>query len=134
MKLLLYLACVWIAIKIINYFTIQFIFTIIHGSHCTFWYYSWTPLYYFNYLLLLFTVLLIISFQFQQNKQYLNIFLISNYRLNLLGVKGMVPLSEVQTSIKCTNFTMLWEVAFKFILAFHFNLLAPLVHSIFYSL
>ena len=34
------LACVWIEIKIINYFIIQLIFTTIHGSHCTFLYYS----------------------------------------------------------------------------------------------
>ena len=31
-----YLVCIWIAIKIINYFTIQFIFAIIYGSHCIF--------------------------------------------------------------------------------------------------
>ena len=31
-----------------NYFIIQLIFVIIHGPHCTFWYYSWVLLYYFN--------------------------------------------------------------------------------------
>ena len=30
------------------YFTIQLIFATIHEPHCTFWYYSWVPLYYFN--------------------------------------------------------------------------------------
>ena len=30
------------------YFTIQLIFATIHESHCTFWYYSWISLYYFN--------------------------------------------------------------------------------------
>ena len=37
-----------------------------------FWYYSWTPLYCFNEFLILSTVLSVINFQFQQNKQYLN--------------------------------------------------------------
>ena len=32
---------VWEAMKIINYFTIQLIFATIHGSHYTFWYYSY---------------------------------------------------------------------------------------------
>ena len=43
-----HLVCVWIWMKIINYFTIQFIFAIIYGSHCIFWYYLWVLLYYFN--------------------------------------------------------------------------------------
>ena len=67
-----YFVCVWIWMKIVNYFTIQLIFAIIHGFHCTFRYYSWAPVYYFNLLLLLFTVLSVISFQFQQNKWYPN--------------------------------------------------------------
>ena len=31
-----------------NYFTIQLIFGTIHEFYCTFWYYSWASLYYFN--------------------------------------------------------------------------------------
>ena len=31
-----------------KFFTIQLIFATIHGSHYTFWYYSWVPLYYFS--------------------------------------------------------------------------------------
>ena len=31
-----------------TYFTIQLIFATIHEPHCTFWYYSWVLLYYFN--------------------------------------------------------------------------------------
>ena len=41
-------------------------------THYTFWHYSWVSLYYFSYILPLSTVLSIISFQFQQNKRYLN--------------------------------------------------------------
>ena len=41
-------------------------------SHCTFWYYSWIPLYYLNKFLLLSTVLSVKNFQFQQNKQFSN--------------------------------------------------------------
>jgi len=39
--------CVLIWMKIINYFIIQLIFAT-HGSHCSFWYYLWASLYYFN--------------------------------------------------------------------------------------
>ena len=31
----IYLVCVWLAYFLSNYFTIQFIFVIIHKSHCT---------------------------------------------------------------------------------------------------
>ena len=41
-------------------------------THYTFWHYSWVSLYYFSYILPLSIVLSIISFQFQQNKRYLN--------------------------------------------------------------
>ena len=54
------------------YFTVQFIFATIHKSHYTFWYYSWVSLYYFSYLLVLSTVLLIKKFQFQLNKLFSN--------------------------------------------------------------
>ena len=39
---------IWLAYFSPTYFTIQLIFTTIHWSHCTFWYYSWVPQYYFN--------------------------------------------------------------------------------------
>ena len=42
------LVYVWFQIKKSTYFTIQLIFATIHRSHCTFWYYLWVPLYYFN--------------------------------------------------------------------------------------
>ena len=32
----------------LTYFTIQLIFGTIYGPHCTFWYYLWAPLDYFN--------------------------------------------------------------------------------------
>ena len=48
------------------------IFVIIHRSHCTFWYYSWISLYYFSYILVLFTVFLAKSFQFQLNELFPN--------------------------------------------------------------
>ena len=35
-------------IKKMAYFTIQLIFAIIYELNCTFWYYSWVPLYYFS--------------------------------------------------------------------------------------
>ena len=45
-----YLMLVWIwhGLFLPIYFTIQLIFATIHGSHCTFWYYSWVSLYYFS--------------------------------------------------------------------------------------
>jgi len=43
-----YLVCVWLQIKRSVYFLIQLIFTTIHEFYCTFWYYSWVPLYYFS--------------------------------------------------------------------------------------
>ena len=49
------------------YFTIQLIFTIIHGPHCTFWYYSWVALYISTNF-----YLYVQCFQFQQNKQIPN--------------------------------------------------------------
>ena len=52
--------------------TIQLIFSTIHESHCTFWYYSWVPLYYFSYFFALSAVLLTKSFLFQLNKLFLN--------------------------------------------------------------
>ena len=52
-----------------TYFTIQFIFATIHELYCTFWYYLWVLLYYFNHLLPLSTVLLAKKLQSQQNKQ-----------------------------------------------------------------
>ena len=42
------LVCVWLQIKEPTYFTIWLIFVTIHGSHYTFWYYLWVPLYYFS--------------------------------------------------------------------------------------
>ena len=42
------LVYVWFQIKKSTYFIIQLIFATIHRSHCTFWYYLWVPLYYFN--------------------------------------------------------------------------------------
>ena len=42
------LVYVWFQIKKSVYFTIQLIFATIHGSYCTFWYYLWVSLYYFN--------------------------------------------------------------------------------------
>ena len=67
-----YWGCVWYWLKKPTFFTIQLIFATIHGSHCTFWYYSWVLLYYFSYLLTLFIVLSAKSFQFQLNKLFLN--------------------------------------------------------------
>ena len=55
-----------------TFFTIQFIFATIYGSHCTFWYYSLILLYYFSYLLALYTVLSTKKFQFQLNKLFPN--------------------------------------------------------------
>ena len=55
-----------------NFFTIQFIFAIIHESYYLFWYYSWAPLYYLSYLLTLSTVFPVKSFQFQLNKLFPN--------------------------------------------------------------
>jgi len=49
-------------------------------TFCTFWYYSWVPLYYFSLLLPLSTVFLAKSFQFQQNKR------ISNGHFVLFGI------------------------------------------------
>ena len=63
---------IWHWLKKIVFFTIQLIFAIIHESHCTFWYYSWIPLYYFSQFLALSTVLSIKSFQFQLNKFFPN--------------------------------------------------------------
>ena len=60
------------------FFTIQLIFSTIHGSHYTFWYYSWPPLYYFNCLLVLSTIFLAKSFQFQLNKLFPNRHLMRN--------------------------------------------------------
>ena len=48
--------CVWLQLKKLAYFTIQLIFATIHEPYCTFWYYLWVPLYYFNYLLALYTI------------------------------------------------------------------------------
>ena len=62
----IYLVCVWVRMKNKNHFTIQLIFTTIYGSHYTFWH----PTVLFQQFLLLST--LVIIFQFQQNKQYLN--------------------------------------------------------------
>ena len=42
------LVCVWQKLFLPTYFTIQLIFVIIYGPHCTFWYYSWVTLYYCN--------------------------------------------------------------------------------------
>ena len=39
---------VWQRLFLPTYFTILLIFVTIYGSHCTFLYYSWVPLYYFN--------------------------------------------------------------------------------------
>ena len=68
-----------IGLKANFFFNIQLIFTIIqlifstiHESHCTFWYYSWVPLYYFSYFFALSAVLLTKSFLFQLNKLFLN--------------------------------------------------------------
>ena len=60
------------------FFTIQLIFSTIHGSHYTFWYYSWPPLFYFNCLLVLSTIFLAKSFQFQLNKLFPNKHLMRN--------------------------------------------------------
>ena len=62
----IYLVCVWVRMKNKNYFTIQLIFTTIYESHYIFWH----PTVLFQQFLLLST--LVIIFQFQQNKQYLN--------------------------------------------------------------
>ena len=43
-----HLESVWYRLFLPTYFTIQFIFAIIYGSHYIFWYYSSVPLYYFN--------------------------------------------------------------------------------------
>ena len=72
------LVCVWDCLKSQFFFTIQLIFSTIHGSHCTFWYYSWSLLYYFSYLLTLSTVLSTKSFQFQLNKLFPNRHLMRN--------------------------------------------------------
>ena len=40
--------CIWHELFLPTYFTIQLIFTTIHVSHYTFWYYLWVPLYYFS--------------------------------------------------------------------------------------
>ena len=64
--------CVWHWLKKPTFFTIQIIFATIHGSHCTFWYHSWVLLYYFSYLLGLFTAFSAKSFQFQLNKLFPN--------------------------------------------------------------
>ena len=66
------LVSVWLAYFLPTYFTIQLIFSIIHEFHCTFWYYSWISLYYFNQHLPLFTVLSAKNFQFLQNKRISN--------------------------------------------------------------
>ena len=42
------LVYVWFQIKKSVYFTIQLIFTTIHGLYCTIWYYSWIIMYYFS--------------------------------------------------------------------------------------
>jgi len=42
------LVCVWLQFKKPVYFTIYLIFATIYGLHCTFWYYLWVSLYYFN--------------------------------------------------------------------------------------
>ena len=65
------LGCVWHWLKKLVFFyylayfaTIQLIFASIHKPHCTFWYYLWVSLYYFNYLLTLSIILSVKSFQF----------------------------------------------------------------------
>ena len=40
--------CVWQKLFLPTYFTIQLIFTTIHESYCTFWYYSLISLYYYS--------------------------------------------------------------------------------------
>ena len=64
--------CVWDGRNFHFFFIIQLIFATIHESHCTFSYYSSVSLYYFSYLLALFTILSAKSFQFQQNKRISN--------------------------------------------------------------
>ena len=39
---------VWLQIKKLVYFIIQLSLATIYEPHCTFWYYSWVQLYYFN--------------------------------------------------------------------------------------
>ena len=72
--------CIWYNLKsqlflLFSLFLLLFmdliaLFGIIHGSHCTFWYYSWVSLYYFSYFLDLSTVLSIKNFQFQLNNLF----------------------------------------------------------------
>ena len=76
------------------FFTIQLIFTTIHGSHCTFCYYSRVLLYYFNYLVALFIVFSTKKFQFQLNKRFPNrlvvpiVKIINNYMNELIFCDG----------------------------------------------
>ena len=66
------LVCVRQKLFLAAFFTIRLIFPTIYGFYYTFWYYSWVSLYYFSQFLPLFIVLLVKSFQFQQNKQIPN--------------------------------------------------------------
>ena len=66
----LFLLWVWDKLNFSAYFHFQIIFATIHGSHCTFWYYSWVPLYYSAYFFNIFSILLTKSFQFQLNKLF----------------------------------------------------------------
>ena len=86
-------------IKKPHFFTIRLIFTTIHGSHYTFWYYSWVLLYYFSYLLVLSTVLSAKNFQFKLNK------LFSNKHLMLLSY-SLLPLFILSTWINSLVLTM----------------------------
>ena len=76
------------------FFTIQLIFATIHGSHCTFCYYSRVLLYYFNYLVALFIVFSTKKFQFQLNKRFPNrlvvpiVKIINNYMNELIFCDG----------------------------------------------
>ena len=54
---------VWQKLFLSTYFTIQLIFATIYGSHYTFWYYSWVPLYYFSELIHLSTIISVKSFR-----------------------------------------------------------------------
>jgi len=89
----IHLVCVWLQIKKPVYFTIQLIFTIIHGFHYTFWYYSWVPLYYFSYILPLSIVLSPKNFQFQQNKR------IPKQTLKTNGMENFILHEEVLSSV-----------------------------------
>ena len=60
---------VWQKLFLSTYFTIQLIFATIYGSHCTFWYNSWVPLYYFSEFIHLSTIISVKSFQFQKIRE-----------------------------------------------------------------